>query len=151
MRRAGVPSLTWPISRLLCYKELGNLISKKLSGHLHSWTFPTKKKIKQLDCFVPAHLHLAEDRKKEACSLKCQQCFLPVAGGYRWGGESQLLAPRIVWAAEEQWFSIFISVSSCCHIGNIGITQTKWSLKDLQGCLAPFCLKWKMMNAALVD
>lgn len=97
---------------------------------------------------MPAHLHLAEDRKKEACSLKCQPCLLPAAAGHRWGGESQLLAPRIKGGLQRNNGSAFLSVSSCCHIG---ITQPKWSLKGVQGCLAPFCMKWKVMNAALVD
>lgn len=80
-------------------------------NHLSLLPFPTKKtQIKQLDCFVPAHLHPAEDRKKEACSLKCQQCFLPVAGGYRWGGESQLLAPRIKCGLHRNNGSAFLSV-----------------------------------------
>lgn len=79
-------------------------------NHPSLLAFPTKKKIKQLDCFVPAHLHLAEDRKKEACSLKCQQCFLPLAGGYRWGGESQLLAPRIKCGLQRNNGSAFLSV-----------------------------------------
>lgn len=90
---------------------------------------------------------------REVCSPKCQQCFLPAAAaGYRWGGESQLLAPRIKSGLQRNNGSALLSgCPSCCHIGNFSITQPKRSTKGLRGCLDPFCLKWKVMNAALLD
>ncbi|KAI1241854.1 General transcription factor IIF subunit 2, partial [Lamprotornis superbus] len=97
-----------------------------------------------------AHLHLAEDTKRFALQNASSAPF-PAAAGYRWEGESQLLAPRIKCGLQRNNIKHFISVSSCCHIGNIGITPPQWPLKGLQGCLAPFCLRWKTFIPELMN
>lgn len=61
------------------------------------------KIIKQLDCFVPAHLHLAEDRKKELCSLRSQQFFLSCCCWLQMGRQIPAVSSQDeVWAAEKQ-------------------------------------------------
>lgn len=88
---------------------------------------------------LPACPHLAEDGREWGRSPKCQQCFLPPL----------LVAPRISGGLQRNDCSAFFSPRSAPASLARLISHTKIVLKGLLGCLAPFCQKWKVMNAAL--